>query len=367
MLRPIPLFALFVGLMAFLLPAAVRAQVPDVQGQCVSGCGSSGSNSDARNQHLAWAYAQHAKEVQWYNEIETRWKSAAKAGNNFSHQGQKALAMGECAVAAGDFQRELAAFSVDLTPRGNLIDAKLGSGYRIMVIQQQVAINNARNRIAGAQANCVQQRPGVASVQGPKSNSLAQFQQNTTQPANIQNAALTSAEGAPRIGAASSVKGTVYWLTDRGAKVPIKSGTPIFFGSRIVTENGGHMQILLLDGTQFTTGPNSDMVLDEFVYDPNTSDGKIAASLAKGTFRWVTGTTMRKDPGNMRVKLAVGTIGIRGTDFQVKYQPGSEGYIELKKGELQITPNASAAFSMKAGDKVTIQANGSILPPSLKH
>jgi hypothetical protein len=163
----------------------------------------------------------------------------------------------------------------------------------------------------------------------------------------------------PRIGAAA-VHGTVYWLTSDGRKVPITSGGPIYLGSRIVTEADSRLQILLLDETNFTLGPNSDFVLDEYVYDPNTTAGKIAASLVKGTFRWVTGKVSHPDPAALKMKLPIGTLGIRGTDFEVQYQPDAAGYIKLFSGELELTEQKTSALSrMKAGQMVVIGTNGS--------
>jgi hypothetical protein len=164
----------------------------------------------------------------------------------------------------------------------------------------------------------------------------------------------------PRIGAAAAVRGTVYWLTSDGRKVPITSGGPIYLGSRIVTGADGHLQVLLLDETVFTVGANSDFVVDDFFYDPVTTAGKIATSLVKGTFRWVTGKVSHPDPAALKMKLPIGTIGIRGTDFEVQYQPDAAGYIKLFSGELELTEQETGALSrMKAGQMVVIGTNGS--------
>ncbi|TPW21261.1 MAG: RTX toxins and related Ca2+-binding protein, partial [Elusimicrobia bacterium] len=48
-------------------------------------------------------------------------------------------------------------------------------------------------------------------------------------------------------------------------------------------------------------------------YDPSTDAGKVSAQVTKGVFRFVTGKVARKKPDGMKVKLPVGTIGIRGT------------------------------------------------------
>jgi len=123
-----------------------------------------------------------------------------------------------------------------------------------------------------------------------------------------------AAAGLTRIGAAAAVKGLV------SAQAPgapagrvIESGKTLFLNDHVTTDKVGRLQVLLLDETVFTLGPNSDMVLDEFVYDPKTSEGKVAAQVTKGVFRFVTGKVARRDPSSMNVKVPAGTIGIRGT------------------------------------------------------
>ena len=41
-------------------------------------------------------------------------------------------------------------------------------------------------------------------------------------------------------------------------------------------------QILLLDQSTFTIGSDSEVVMDTFIYDPDTNDGKIIAEPALG-------------------------------------------------------------------------------------
>jgi len=167
-----------------------------------------------------------------------------------------------------------------------------------------------------------------------------------------------------RMGAAADVRGTVYWLTGDGRQLPVTAGSPVYTGEHVITGANSRLQLLLLDETAFTMGPNSDMVLDEFVYDSNTNSEKIAASVSKGIFRWVTGKAARKDPANMKVKLPVGIIGIRGTDFEVEYEPGAQGYIRLFSGELEIAEAATGrTFIMNAGQMVNIGGDGAFSPP----
>ena len=118
-----------------------------------------------------------------------------------------------------------------------------------------------------------------------------------------------------RIGAAGAVRGSVKATAPEPQAVGrvLESGKAIFLNDHVITDAQGKLQVMLLDETVFSLGPNSDMVLDEFVYDPNSGAGKVTASVTKGIFRLVTGKVAAKKPENMAVKLPTGTMGIRGT------------------------------------------------------
>ncbi|MFZ0818551.1 MAG: FecR domain-containing protein [Candidatus Acidiferrales bacterium] len=167
-----------------------------------------------------------------------------------------------------------------------------------------------------------------------------------------------------RVGGAGEVRGDVFWLTADGHMVPIKPGTPIYFGEHIITKPGGHMRVMLLDETVFVIGADSDMVIDEFVYDPNTSVGKITARITKGVFRFVSGKVAREQPDNMKINVPTGTIGIRGTDVEVAIAPDNSGSIKLYSGLVEFTDTKTGKVtSMNAGQMVTLNADGATGQP----
>ena len=164
-----------------------------------------------------------------------------------------------------------------------------------------------------------------------------------------------------QIGGAAAVTGEVYWLTPSGKKVPIKPGTPIFMNEHVSTGPDGHLQVLLQDQTVFTVGANSDMVLDEFVYDPSTNAGKITAQIIKGVFRFVTGKMVERQPYNIKVNTDTDCLCFRGTDVEASIGPDKSGYIRLYKGKLDIVQNKTGAvFTVEAGHMVTLNADGSV-------
>jgi hypothetical protein len=115
-------------------------------------------------------------------------------------------------------------------------------------------------------------------------------------------------------GVSAAVRGQVQLASDtQPIGVQVVSGQPIYLADRISSGAQSGMQIMLLDQTTFTIGPDSFVKIDEFVYDPTTNAGKVTASLGKGVFRFVSGKIAQQNPSNMTVNLPVATIGIRGT------------------------------------------------------
>lgn len=116
-----------------------------------------------------------------------------------------------------------------------------------------------------------------------------------------------------QVGVAAAVRGQVLLARAGDAAQPVRSGTAILLNDQVTTRADGQLQILLLDETVFTIGPNSAITIDTFVYDPATDAGTVSAAIAKGVFRFVSGRIAHKDPKQMKVKLPSGTIGVRGT------------------------------------------------------
>ena len=103
-----------------------------------------------------------------------------------------------------------------------------------------------------------------------------------------------------------------------GARVELKPGTEINQGDRLVTGQDGYVGITMRDDTLLTLGPNSNIVLDTYVFDPKTHEGSFLASLTKGALSVVTGLIARRSPDSFVVKTRISTMGVRGTEFIVE-------------------------------------------------
>src|SRR5215218_8518206 len=128
-----------------------------------------------------------------------------------------------------------------------------------------------------------------------------------------------SAGSAQEIGAAGAVKpATAGTPPGRPTRV-IELGARVIHKERIQTTTGGSVQLIFLDKTTLNVGPNSDLVIDEFIYDPSRGAGQMAVSMTKGVLRFVGGNISHA--GNASVKTPAATLGIRGGVATIKHQP----------------------------------------------
>ncbi len=72
------------------------------------------------------------------------------------------------------------------------------------------------------------------------------------------------------------------------------------------------------------------MVLDEMVYDPGTQEGSVSLSVIQGVFTFVSGEIAKTDPDAMTLDTPVATIGIRGTQLAMSFDPADAGGDGLK-------------------------------------
>ena len=117
---------------------------------------------------------------------------------------------------------------------------------------------------------------------------------------------------ADKVGTAAAVQPDAF---TNGTEMKI--GNSIFFNQRINTTGSGLVQVLLVDGSTFTVGPGSDLVIDKFVYDPDKNTGQVVATLGKGVLRFVGGK-ISKNEGGVTVNTPTGALAIRGGMFQGK-------------------------------------------------
>src|SRR5205823_13044929 len=127
---------------------------------------------------------------------------------------------------------------------------------------------------------------------------------------------------------------------------------------------GGQTQILFLDQSAMTVGPNSDVTIDQFVYDPNTGAGQLAMSATQGVLRFVGGK-LSKNENAVKLVTPSGSVSVRGGAFLANLdRNGQLRAIFIYGRELTVTGITGASQKIeRPGYEVTIAGRGA--PPSL--
>jgi hypothetical protein len=97
-----------------------------------------------------------------------------------------------------------------------------------------------------------------------------------------------------------------------GATRTLFVGADVALGERVTTGRTGQVQLIFTDDTHLVVGPNSSLVIEDYLLRKDQSVGKFTVTALAGTFRFITGKSA-KDAYD--IKTPTGTIGVRGTAF----------------------------------------------------
>ena len=84
-----------------------------------------------------------------------------------------------------------------------------------------------------------------------------------------------------------------------------------------VKTGNGKVGILFIDDTRVDVTQHSKLIIDEFVFDPNSGTGKLNLSAKLGTIRYASGQIAKNSRQDIKITTPTATIGVRGTDFSM--------------------------------------------------
>jgi hypothetical protein len=117
------------------------------------------------------------------------------------------------------------------------------------------------------------------------------------------------------IGEVSITSGSAVIDRQDGDKgITVKKELDIFSYDTVKTGNG-KVGIEFIDKTRVDVTEHSKLVIDEFVYDPNTKTGSLSLKASLGTVRYASGQIAKNSKQNVKISTPTATIAVRGTDF----------------------------------------------------
>jgi len=161
-----------------------------------------------------------------------------------------------------------------------------------------------------------------------------------------------------QVGTATAVNPESDSTPPGGSTVALTVGAKVVHKERIHTTPTGSVQLLFLDKSSLSIGPNTSILIDEFVYDPNTNSGHMVAKLTEGAMRYVGGQLSHQ--GAVTISTADATIGIRGGTATIIQGPNGTEVIN-HYGTITISNGTGTITITRPGFTVTI--TGWNIPP----
>ena len=149
---------------------------------------------------------------------------------------------------------------------------------------------------------------------------------------------------AQQVGTATAVNPLSESTPPGAATVPLTVGARIIHKERIHTTPSGTVQLAFLDKSTLSIAPNTSIVINEFVYDPDSGKGHMLASLTQGALRFVGGVLSHE--GEASIATPAAAIGIRGATVTIIFgKNGAEiinhfGIITIHNGAGTVTINS---------------------------
>ncbi|MGB0505819.1 MAG: FecR family protein [Pikeienuella sp.] len=173
------------------------------------------------------------------------------------------------------------------------------------------------------------------------------------------SAALFASTASAEIGVLAAVNRDIDGARPSEPARPLLIKDKIVENERITSSDIGGGQILFLDQTSLTISPNSDIVLDKYVYDPNNQSGELGITVLKGALRMVGGRITKTKPALIKTPSA--TIGIRGGMGNTTVNPdGSTTYTHVAGIESTIQTDEQELSITRPGGHARIGADGGI-------
>ena len=145
-----------------------------------------------------------------------------------------------------------------------------------------------------------------------------------------------------------------------GEKSVLEKGSSVEFKDNVRTGDGD-VGIKFVDETNVAVSPHSSLVIDEFIYDPNSRSGsKLVMNVALGTVRYASGNIAKLNRQNVDIRTTTERIGVRGTAFSMTVDeigkslvillPNADGTV----GEIEVESGAGIVILRQAFQATTV-------------
>lgn len=121
-----------------------------------------------------------------------------------------------------------------------------------------------------------------------------------------------------------TVVGRVTAATPEGRIRTLASGATVENGEMLITGTNSFLRVRFVDDAYVILRPNTRFQIEGYQLSERAEDNQSVFRLLKGGFRTVTGLIGQRNQQGYRVRTALSTIGVRGTEYQLMHCDNSD-------------------------------------------
>lgn len=160
--------------------------------------------------------------------------------------------------------------------------------------------------------------------------------------------------------------GTLRYRIGDSDPLPLVKGQAIPIGARITTAADSHAVLTFPDGQVVALGPQSRLLIREFVYLPaDLAKSRVLLNLTDGAIFIVMGAIGQRDPGLIQIQVGTKITAqsprrARGNDAGVIVL-GIATLVQVAQGRVSLfVASSEQSFALASGARALVQADGSV-------
>ena len=119
------------------------------------------------------------------------------------------------------------------------------------------------------------------------------------------------------VGVVKTLEGTATIRRGNQQITPV-IGMEIQQSDVVSTGAEGRLGLVFSDDTRITMGSNTEIAVDDYLFEPKDKQLSLIIRLIKGTVSFLSGQIAKLAPESVQVVIPAGTIGVRGTHVLIK-------------------------------------------------
>jgi hypothetical protein len=119
------------------------------------------------------------------------------------------------------------------------------------------------------------------------------------------------------VGVVKTVAGDAV-IEREGETIPINTGMEIKEADVVKTGRKGTVGLVFSDDTRISMGPNAEIVVDAYLFEPLEKKLSFVLRLIRGTVSFLSGQMTKLSSESVQLVMPAATIGVRGTHVLIK-------------------------------------------------